>query len=241
MTNQNPPVSKPMGLLAAAADLLLGAACPGCATPGLGICDGCQERLLAQQPRLLPRPDFPVVSHGPYRPPVSTLINAYKEREAWWLAKTLGAQLAAASAELITAGGLVILVPIPCDPQKIRARGIDPMWRVGRSAQRILSHQAKLPEVRCVRLLRQTRQVAEQSALSRDQRWHNQAGALAVRPYPVPAAAQVIIIDDISTTGATLSEAARALTAARIPLLGGAVIADARIRAAQALGSERGR
>jgi predicted amidophosphoribosyltransferase len=71
------------------------------------------------------------------------------------------------------------------------------------------------PPPRVVTALRHVRRVHDQSDLDADQRATNLAGALAVRRSfaGVIRGRPVVVVDDIVTTGATVSEAARALTA----------------------------
>ncbi|MGW0203626.1 ComF family protein, partial [Nonomuraea sp. NPDC003201] len=67
----------------------------------------------------------------------------------------------------------------------------------------------------------QARRVADQAGLSSAERSSNLAGSLQVRRAAKgPPAACAVLLDDIVTTGATLVEAARALSSAgvRVPL-----------------------
>ncbi|MYI82590.1 MAG: ComF family protein, partial [Chloroflexi bacterium] len=57
-------------------------------------------------------------------------------------------------------------------------------------------------------LLRRVRATGPQTALGRDRRASNVAGAFAAGGPPPPG---VLLVDDVSTTGATLAAAARAL------------------------------
>ena len=61
--------------------------------------------------------------------------------------------------------------------------------------------------------LRQVRRVADQSGLGIAERRRNLAGAMAVKPlwHNVIRDRNVVVVDDVVTTGATLAEAARAL------------------------------
>jgi predicted amidophosphoribosyltransferase len=59
--------------------------------------------------------------------------------------------------------------------------------------------------------------------LSASERYRNLVGAM--RASPPPATATALIVDDIVTTGASLAEAARALSTAGWPVAGAAVIA----------------
>jgi predicted amidophosphoribosyltransferase len=61
------------------------------------------------------------------------------------------------------------------------------------------------------RMLRSRRNIPPQIGLSRPARFRNVAGEMAVRPAYSLQAARVLLVDDILTTGATASEAARVL------------------------------
>jgi len=69
------------------------------------------------------------------------------------------------------------------------------------------------------------RDVADQAGLDAGQRARNLAGALRVRAWRGPAPPVVVVVDDLVTTGASLAEAARALCAGGLPVLGAAVVA----------------
>jgi predicted amidophosphoribosyltransferase len=61
------------------------------------------------------------------------------------------------------------------------------------------------------RLLRRRRDTLRQAELTPPQRWKNVRGAFAVRAGYHLERAHVLVVDDVLTTGATCSEAARAL------------------------------
>ena len=100
-----------------------------------------------------------------------------------------------------------LLVPVPTTARSRRARGADPLAEIaGRVAQRT--------GLRLVRPLRHLRAVADQAGLDSAARAANLATALVADPRLV-AGADVLLVDDIVTTGATLTEAARALRGRR--------------------------
>jgi len=75
----------------------------------------------------------------------------------------------------------------------------------------------------------QRRGVQDQAGLGAAARSANLDGALRVRRRhrALPAGAVAVLVDDVVTTGSTLTEAARALEAAGVVLLGAATVAAA--------------
>jgi len=72
-------------------------------------------------------------------------------------------------------------------------------------------------------VLAHSRPVADQAGLGARARQENLSGAFRLR-RPIGDGA-VVIVDDLVTTGSSLTEAARVLREARIPVLGAATIA----------------
>lgn len=222
--------------LSVAGDLLLGACCPGCEQPGVGLCDRCRARLERLDPRPATPdptpPGFPdTVTAGPYDDLMHRLIPAHKERQVWLLTGVLADQLARAVVGLLDGRAItateVLLVPVPSAPAAVRARGRDATLAIARGAARRLRRRTGY-RVTVVSLLRPTRRLADQSRLTADERRRNLAGAYAVRAGRRPhRAVMVVVVDDLVTTGSSLTEAARAMAAAGIPVTGAAVIAAA--------------
>jgi ComF family protein len=86
-------------------------------------------------------------------------------------------------------------------------------WQRGADAPRMIARKlAEKLQVPCAgEMLRLVRNVPPQVGLSRPARFRNLAGEMAVGASYHLAAARVLIVDDILTTGATCSEAARVL------------------------------
>lgn len=111
-------------------------------------------------------------------------------------------------------GAPVLLVPVPSAREAVRARGHDPARRIALAAAGEL-RRTGMP-ARVLAVLRQRRAVADQSGLNSRQRLDNLAGALEVSAggARLLAAGPVVLVDDLMTTGASLTEAARAVRAA---------------------------
>jgi predicted amidophosphoribosyltransferase len=217
-------------LLVAAGDLLLGAACHGCDEPSWGICLRCRASVSSHgcfRTRPEPCPDgFPItVTTAPYDAIMRRLISAHKERGALGLTPFLAGRLAAAvgtiAAAAETGSRPIVLVPIPSARSAVRRRGFDATWAMAAGAARRLRGDR---DVRAGRLLTQLRPVRDQAGLGAAEREANLRGGFRATKS-APNAALVIIVDDVVTTGASLSEAARALRVAGVPVLAAATIA----------------
>lgn len=231
------PLVRP--LWAALLDLAAERDCGGCGAPqpsGEPLCPGCDGLLAHSGPwrTLAVVPGTPRThAVARYEDPVRTMLIAYKERGRTDLRRALGCALARAVAPSLEAlGGRVhapvALVPMPSRRKAVRDRGEDTTARLARTAARAL-REVGVP-VRAVPALGHVRAVEDQAGLSREHREANLAGALRVRRTDAVLASGVVLVDDISTSGASLAEAARALRTTGVPVLGAATIAAARVR-----------
>ncbi|MER5867810.1 ComF family protein [Kitasatospora sp. NPDC002040] len=218
---------EPTGLL----DLLLPARCAGCGAGRSQLCPGCRAALTTARagpagPQPPPAGLPPVHSAAPYADPVRRLLIAHKERGALRLAGPLGQALARAVGPVLD-GRPVLLVPMPSTRRSVRARGHDPTLRLARAAAGELRRAGH--RVRAAPVLRHGRAVADQSGLTAAQRRANLHGALVLRPGAgrLLTGRQPVLVDDLVTTGATLAEAARVLTAHGHPPRAAATVAAA--------------
>ncbi len=208
----------PTPLRAAAADLLLGGRCVGCARPGRVLCPDCRD-VVAGSPVFVAPLDLPVPCHaaGVYADVLREVVTGHKERRLTALRPVLAARLAAAVGHAL--GGCaapVTLVPVPSRPGTARARGYDPTGALVGAARTLLAGSGH--EVRVARVLRSHRGVRDQAGLDAAARRHNLHGSMACSAPALRALARrppglVLVCDDVLTTGSTAGEARRALAA----------------------------
>ena len=220
---------------AAAGDLLLGARCAGCGRPWWGACPRCRalvtgRRPYPTRPRPTPAGFPPTVTAGPYDEVARGLITAHKEEQALQLTRLLGELLAGSIGELAAAAGLpasapLLLVPVPSSAAALRCRGFDATGALARGALHRL--RTSYPNAGVVAALAQRRGRRDQAELDAAGRRANLHGGLRStrRPGRSVAGAYVIVVDDLVTTGASLTEAARVLRSQTRGLLGAATVA----------------
>jgi predicted amidophosphoribosyltransferase len=206
-------------VVAALADLVLPRTCAGCALPGATLCRVCAGLLthpFLATPRRVPWGFPPTVAAGVYGGPVRPAVIAFKERGRAELARPLGTALALAVAAATQAvperHRPVLLVPVPSSRAALRTRGRDHVRELTRHAVGEL-RAAGLPAAEA-RLLRRRGRVRDSAELSAAARRTNLAGSFVLAPAPPRPArrAVLVLVDDVVTSGATLTEAARVLT-----------------------------
>jgi predicted amidophosphoribosyltransferase len=218
-------------LLDAALDLALGSACAGCGSPGRALCAPCRQALPSGGSVMMPDPVppglVPVYAAAAYDGLIRDLVLAHKEHRRLALARPLGAVLAGVLLDVPLAAPLV-LVPVPSSPAVVRRRGHDPLLRMTRVAAGLLRQGGADASVRPA--LRQRRTPQDQAGLDAAARHANLHGVMDGRPRiaRVLADREVVVVDDVVTTGATAREAQRALEAADVRVVAVAALAATR-------------
>ncbi|HVF21370.1 MAG TPA: phosphoribosyltransferase family protein [Mycobacteriales bacterium] len=224
-------------MLDALLDLVCPRYCAGCGAHGASVCERC--RLILGAPARLRRPTpcppgLPrVAAVADHDGAVRELLIAHKDRGRRDVGAALGVALARAVRHLAD-GTPLLLVPSPSSASAVRARGYDHALLLARAA---LPH---LPRgSAAVAALERVRRTADQSGLGAGARAANVSGAVRVRRRfaPVLHGHQVVVVDDLMTTGATLAESARALRAAGVEPIGAAVVAG-RVKRRTRIGEE---
>ncbi|WP_156119336.1 MULTISPECIES: ComF family protein [Modestobacter] len=209
------------------ADLVLPRSCAGCARPGDVLCPACRGRLT--RPRLAePRrhpPGFPpTVAAGAYAGPVRPAVLAFKEHGRAELAGPLGTALALAVGVVLAgaagpASAPVVLVPVPSSAAAVRQRGRDHVRELADRA--VVELRAAGVPARTAPVLGRLRgragRTRDSAGLDAAARRANLAGRFRVLPAGhgawagVSAGSRLVLVDDVVTSGATLTEGARAL------------------------------
>ena len=136
-------------------------------------------------------------SIGPYEGTLREILQAFKYEQRRSLAKPLGRLMASSGAEVLA--GADFVVPVPLHLFRQHARGFNQSAELARHVGLPVRHA-----------LRRTRSTVTQTELPEAERHANVSGAFAIRRR-VPPGAVLIVVDDVSTTGATLDACARVL------------------------------
>jgi len=218
----------------AAADLIIGASCAGCGRPAITLCEACSVSLApcprVAWPRPVPRglleptPVLPVAA-GVHEGTLRAALAQFKEEGQFGLLRLLSHFLAASVCLAAPEAGPIVLVPIPSTRVSRLRRGHDAIGELARSGAKALRSIG----VDCVvgNPLVHCRRVADQSGLSARERSVNMAGALRVRSTAGLEGRRVVVVDDVLTTGATVTEATRVLSSGGFRPSAVAVIAAA--------------
>jgi ComF family protein len=193
-----------------------GPVCAGCwrsilpLTPPL--CETCGDPLpswrvisvpLARCPRCRRQPRVVDVARavGAYDGALRMIVHAFKYEGRRSLARPLARLMRERCAPIFD--GVACLVPVPLHPSRRRSRGFDQACDLARHLQ--------LPVIRALQRIRAT---PTQTTLPAAQRHRNVRDAFAATRHARGLAGQVVmLVDDVSTTGATLEACARVLKA----------------------------
>lgn len=189
------------------------ATCMGCGSM-LGcdrddLCEDCRETLAKNWVGAHPVPknlnlDGAAFAYA-YRGPAGSMVRHLKYRGVRLLADQMGRDLSRA-VQYLQLEDEILVTAVPMHPKREQKRGFNHAALLARETARHqnLSYQD---------LLYRTRNAQQQARLSSDERRKNLHGAFAVRPECLDLVRKydVLLIDDVLTTGATAAACARAL------------------------------
>ena len=240
---------RPVRLLEWAHDLLdlcypgICASCDACCDGASPVCDECRDKLeqleaapacpacaapLAQRGEPCPFCDDHGVPHyqrivrlGVFDDPLKSLIHQIKYRNRWSLAEHLADRLYAKPAVKALLDDCDAIVPVPLHPLRHITRGYN-------QAELIARRLAKRSGVKMLLALARVRRTPTQTHLhSKAKRIENLRGAFGLMKPKAVYGKRIVVVDDVTTTGATLQSAARTIAQVNPALMNALVIAIA--------------
>jgi len=160
--------------------------------------------------RRLEPPYVKATAYGSYEGGLRELIHLLKYEQVRPAANVLGRMLGEAMEDLRPLfAANPLMVPVPLHARKLRQRGFNQAELIARAALKLMPIENRL-ELRPGALQR-CRETQSQIGLSRHQRRENMRGAFAVVKPAEITDREVMLVDDVFTTGTTVSECARVL------------------------------
>jgi ComF family protein len=197
----------------------LGVACARCAEPMAarsGLCGRCKKS---------PPPFEAIVAPWRYGGELGAALRRMKLSRVPEIGRELAPLLAPFFTAAVGAGAIDLVIPVPLHRFRLARRGFNHAQILAEETARFSGIDVEVDALS----LRRARPTTTQTGLSAAARAHNVAGAFAVLPRRVGriTGKRVLLVDDIATTGATLSAASRALLDAGAAAVVGFVVARA--------------
>lgn len=226
-------------LLGVVEDAIFPPVCGGCRRRGVWLCDACWAQVRYVPSPVCSRCGHPVQHAGDpcrwcrewpsglsnvraafvFEGPMRSSIHRFKYQGEFARGHFLGRLLAdhAESTVVRRKDPVEIVVPVPLHLRRRRARGYN-------QAEILAKRVAERLAVPLGSGLIRTEKTQPQVTLGRTERWENVKDAFTWKDAPL-AGANVLLIDDVTTTGATLASAATTVMAAGAGRVNGLALA----------------
>ena len=161
--------------------------------------------------RRLDPPFERAAAYGSYSGGLRDLIHLLKYEHVRPAANVLGRMLSEVIADMSSgfAASEILVVPVPLHIRKLRERGFNQSEVITKAALKLRPAGDRL--VLCPQLLERCRETRSQIGLSSHQRRENMRGAFTVTGGDRVHGHEILLVDDVLTTGTTASECARVL------------------------------
>lgn len=179
------------------------------------ICEDCQRH---------PPPYACARSAVLYREPADALVNAFKSHKAIWLCADLTDLLEAAVRAKLPYADIDVIVPVPLFPAHERERGYNQSALLAEALGQRLNRRVDASS------LAKIRETGMQKSLSGEERRKNLEGAFAVPDPRFIRGRTVLLVDDVMTSGSTLTHCTLPLLAAGAAQVWCATVARAVMR-----------
>jgi ComF family protein len=156
------------------------------------------------------------VAYGSYDAGLRDLIHVLKFQAVRPAAAVLGGMLAEpiANLEQVIPVGAIVAVPVPLHARRRAQRGFKQAETIARAALQALGRPNRFEL--CPEILLRRRETGAQIGLTRHQRRENLRGAFAIGAFAISDPSRILkrdilLVDDVFTTGTTAAECARVL------------------------------
>ncbi len=150
-------------------------------------------------------------AYGSYETGLRGMIHLLKYDGVRPAAGVLGDLLASVIARTAPAftAKTILVIPVPLYSRKLRERGFNQAESIARAAIKRQPHGKRF--ILRTELLKRRRATESQIGLTQNQRKENLRGAFVVTDPGMVAGREILLVDDVLTTGTTASECARVL------------------------------
>lgn len=204
-------------------ELIFPSRCIACGELGLSLCSKCRSSWNPHLYRSEIGRDkdgaLTVFSSVTYSSVAQKIILGAKESHLTLCDRLVSEAITNSLRHFRTHTSIDYLIPIPSRKSAVRLRGREFITEISADASRAFLIPLATP-------LRHRRRVRDQTGLHIQERWNNLNGAFVVEGEH-EIRGNALLVDDLVTTGATLSEAARALRYAGITVIGAVTAARA--------------
>lgn len=183
---------------------------PFCSVCGHPVSGEIRIEYVCQQCTDLPPRFDRARSVGRFHGTLRQAAMALKYQRAVWLAPLLSDLLAATAIEQGLLDAETVICPVPLHPSRFRHRGYNQSDVLARAMARSLGRPLR------PKLLRRVRPTPTQTRLSKSARRANVRGAFEACKKRAASCRNVLLVDDVKTSGATVSECARTLKRAGV-------------------------